>query len=149
GAALGKAPPYRRARLGLGYVPQGRETFPLLTVKENLQTGFAPLKARARTAPETVFELFPVLAPPLSGRGGGRSGGRRQQLAIGRARVTRLCGLVLGEPTAGIPPSVIKDVGGALQFLGGEMELSILLVEQYLHVGRTLADSIYIMDRGE
>jgi len=149
GAALGKAPPYRRARLGLGYVPQGREIFPLLTVKENLQTGFAPLKARERTIPETVFELFPVLAQMLSRRGGDLSGGQQQQLAIGRALVTRPKVLILDEPTEGIQPSIIKDIGRALQFLRDEMEMTILLVEQYLDFCRTLADSIYIMDRGE
>ncbi len=149
GTALGKAPPYRRARLGLGYVPQGREIFPLLTVKENLQTGFAPLKARERTIPETVFELFPVLAQMLSRRGGDLSGGQQQQLAIGRALVTRPKVLILDEPTEGIQPSIIKDIGRALQFLRDEMKMTILLVEQYLDFCRELADSIYVMDRGE
>jgi urea transport system ATP-binding protein len=138
GAALGKAPPYRRARLGLGYVPQGREIFPLLTVRENLQTGFAPLKASERSIPDTIFTLFPVLKDMLSRRGGDLSGGQQQQLV-----------LILDEPTEGIQPSIIKDIGRALQFLRDEMGMTILLVEQYLDFCRELADSIYIMDRGE
>jgi urea transport system ATP-binding protein len=149
GAALGKAPPYRRARLGLGYVPQGREIFPLLTVRENLQTGFAPLKASERSIPDTIFTLFPVLKDMLSRRGGDLSGGQQQQLAIGRALVTRPKVLILDEPTEGIQPSIIKDIGRALQFLRDEMGMTILLVEQYLDFCRELADSIYIMDRGE
>lgn len=149
GEALGKAPPYRRARLGLGYVPQGREIFPLLTVRENLQTGFAALKAGERTIPDTVFTLFPVLKEMLSRRGGDLSGGQQQQLAIGRALVTRPKVLILDEPTEGIQPSIIKDIGRALQFLRGELGMTILLVEQYLDFCRELADSIYIMDRGE
>ncbi|MCT8999380.1 urea ABC transporter ATP-binding subunit UrtE [Chelativorans intermedius] len=149
GSALGKAPPYRRARLGLGYVPQGREIFPLLTVRENLMTGFAALKGDERTIPETVFTLFPVLKDMLARRGGDLSGGQQQQLAIGRALVTRPKVLILDEPTEGIQPSIIKDIGRALAFLRDEMGMTILLVEQYLDFCRELADSIYIMDRGE
>ncbi|UUP16674.1 urea ABC transporter ATP-binding subunit UrtE [Nitratireductor thuwali] len=149
GSALGKAPPYRRARLGLGYVPQGREIFPLLTVRENLQTGFAALKAGERSIPDTIFTLFPVLKDMLSRRGGDLSGGQQQQLAIGRALVTRPKVLILDEPTEGIQPSIIKDIGRALQFLRDELGMTILLVEQYLDFCRELADSIYIMDRGE
>ncbi|MFC6489876.1 urea ABC transporter ATP-binding subunit UrtE [Nitratireductor sp. GCM10026969] len=149
GESLGKAPPYRRARLGLGYVPQGREIFPLLTVRENLQTGFAPLKTRERSIPETVFELFPVLKDMLSRRGGDLSGGQQQQLAIGRALVTRPKVLILDEPTEGIQPSIIKDIGRALAFLRDEMDMTILLVEQYLDFCRALADRIHVMDRGE
>lgn len=149
GEALGKAPPYRRARLGLSYVPQGRDIFPLLSVRENLQTGFAPLKARERFIPETVFTLFPVLKDMLSRRGGDLSGGQQQQLAIGRALVTRPKVLILDEPTEGIQPSIIKDIGRALQFLRDELGMTVLLVEQYLDFCRELADSIYVMDRGE
>lgn len=147
--ALKKSPPYARARMGLGYVPQGREIFPLLTVRENLYTGYAPIKASDRTIPETIFELFPVLKTMLSRRGGDLSGGQQQQLAIGRALVTRPRILVLDEPTEGIQPSIIKDIGRALQFLRDEMGMTILLVEQYLDFCRELADDIYIMDRGE
>ena len=149
GGELKKAAPYIRARAGIGYVPQGREIFPLLTVKENLQTGFAPLKGKDRTIPETVFELFPALRSMLSRRGGDLSGGQQQQLAIGRALVTRPKLLVLDEPTEGIQPSIIKDIGRALQYLRDEMGMTILLVEQYLDFCRELSDHIYVMDRGE
>ncbi|MCR4266513.1 urea ABC transporter ATP-binding subunit UrtE [Nitratireductor sp. ZSWI3] len=149
GEVMRRTPPYARARLGLGYVPQGREIFPLLTVKENLQTGFAPLKPAERSIPDTVFTLFPVLKDMLSRRGGDLSGGQQQQLAIGRALVTRPKVLILDEPTEGIQPSIIKDIGRALQFLRDELGMTILLVEQYLDFCRDLADSIHIMDRGE
>ena len=146
---LKKAPPYKRARMGLGYVPQGREIFPLLTVKENLETGFAPIKPAERNIPAYIFDLFPVLKSMLGRRGGDLSGGQQQQLAIGRALVTRPKVLVLDEPTEGIQPSIIKDIGRALQFLRDEMGMTILLVEQYLDFCREIADDIYIMDRGE
>ena len=149
GAELKKSPPYARARMGLGYVPQGREIFPLLTVRENLMTGYAPLKSRDRSIPETVFELFPVLKSMLGRRGGDLSGGQQQQLAIARALVTRPRVLILDEPTEGIQPSIIKDIGRALQFLRDEMGMTILLVEQYLDFCRELSDHIYVMDRGE
>ena len=148
-ASLGRAPPYRRARMGLGYVPQGREIFPLLTVRENLETGFAALANHDRNVPDAVYELFPVLKAMLNRRGGDLSGGQQQQLAIGRAMVTRPKVLVLDEPTEGIQPSIIKDIGRALQFLRDQMGMTILLVEQYLDFCREIADDIYIMDRGE
>src|SRR6188768_2377801 len=146
---LRKAPPYRRARLGIGYVPQGREIFPLLTVRENLETGYAGLKRADKTIPGFIFELFPVLKSMLGRRGGDLSGGQQQQLAIGRALVARPKVLVLDEPTEGIQPSIIKDIGRALQFLRDEKGMTILLVEQYLDFARVLADRIAIMDRGE
>ena len=146
---LKKAPPYKRARMGIGYVPQGREIFPLLTVKENLETGFAGLKRAEKTIPDYIFTLFPVLKSMLGRRGGDLSGGQQQQLAIGRALVTRPKVLVLDEPTEGIQPSIIKDIGRALQFLRDDMGMTILLVEQFLDFCRELADDIYIMDRGE
>lgn len=146
---LRKAPPYKRARMGIGYVPQGREIFPLLSVRENLETGYAGLKPRDRKIPETIFTLFPVLKSMLGRRGGDLSGGQQQQLAIGRALVTRPKVLVLDEPTEGIQPSIIKDIGRALQFLRNDMGMTILLVEQYLDFCREIADDIYIMDRGE
>jgi urea transport system ATP-binding protein len=147
--ALRKAPPYKRARMGLGYVPQGREIFPLLTVKENLETGYAGLTPADRNIPDFIFDLFPVLGSMLGRRGGDLSGGQQQQLAIGRALVTRPKVLVLDEPTEGIQPSIIKDIGRALRFLRDEKRMTILLVEQYLDFCRELADDIYIMDRGE
>ncbi len=149
GDNLGREAPYTRARRGIGFVPQGREIFPLLTVKENLQTGFAPLKGADRTIPDHVFELFPVLADMLGRRGGDLSGGQQQQLAIGRALVMRPQLLVLDEPTEGIQPSIIKDIGRAIRYLKDQSGLAILLVEQYLDFCRELADQVYIMDRGE
>src|SRR5690606_3184572 len=146
---LKKAPPYKRARRGLGYVPQGREIFPLLTVRENLETGFAGLARADRNVPDYIFELFPVLKAMLNRRGGDLSGGQQQQLAIARALVTRPTLLVLDEPTEGIQPSIIKDIGRALQFLRDEKGMTILLVEQFLDFCREIADDIYVMDRGE
>ena len=146
---ISKLPPYERARRGVALVPQGREIFPLLTVKENLETGFAPLKLADRNIPGYIFELFPVLKSMLGRRGGDLSGGQQQQLAIGRALVTRPKVLVLDEPTEGIQPSIIKDIGRALQFLRNEKGMTILLVEQYLDFCREIADDIYVMDRGE
>ncbi len=146
---LRKAPPYKRARMGIGYVPQGREIFPLLTVKENLETGYAGLARGDKSVPDYIFTLFPVLKSMLGRRGGDLSGGQQQQLAIGRALVTRPKVLVLDEPTEGIQPSIIKDIGRALQFLRDEKGMTILLVEQYLDFCREIADDIYIMDRGQ
>lgn len=148
-AVLKKSPPYKRARMGIGYVPQGREIFPLLTVKENLETGYAGLARSERNVPDYIFELFPVLKSMLGRRGGDLSGGQQQQLAIGRALVTRPKVLVLDEPTEGIQPSIIKDIGRALQFLRDEKGMTILLVEQFLDFCREIADDIYVMDRGE
>ncbi|WP_174804009.1 urea ABC transporter ATP-binding subunit UrtE [Martelella limonii] len=140
--------PYARAKRGVGYVPQGREIFPLLTVRENLETGFAPLARDERTIPDDIFKLFPVLQTMLSRRGGDLSGGQQQQLAIGRAMVTRPKILVLDEPTEGIQPSIIKDIGRAIRYLRDSTGMAILLVEQYLDFCRELADKVYIMDRG-
>ncbi len=145
---LKKAPPYKRARMGIGYVPQGREIFPLLTVRENLETGFAPLARKDRTIPDDVFELFPVMRTMLSRRGGDLSGGQQQQLAIARALVTRPRLLVLDEPTEGIQPSIIKDIGRALAYLRGKGDVAILLVEQYFEFARDLCDRFAVMDRG-
>ena len=149
GKALDRSTPYERARSGIAFVPQGREVFPLLTVRENLETGFAPLKRADRSVPAYVFELFPVLKDMLSRRGGDLSGGQQQQLAIGRALVTRPKLLVLDEPTEGIQPSIIKDIGRAITFLRDSMGMTILLVEQYLDFARGLSDRVAIMDRGE
>ncbi|MGD9478411.1 urea ABC transporter ATP-binding subunit UrtE [Shinella sp. G-2] len=141
--------PYGRAKQGIGYVPQGREIFPLLTVKENLESGYAPLKRSERFVPNEIFSLFPVLQSMLGRRGGDLSGGQQQQLAIGRALVTRPKILVLDEPTEGIQPSIIKDIGRAIRYLRDSTGMAILLVEQYLDFCRELADQVYIMDRGE
>ncbi len=146
---LGSLKPHQRARKGIAYVPQGREIFPLLTVHENLKTGFAPLQRADRTIPEDVFELFPVLKSMLRRRGGDLSGGQQQQLAIGRALTTRPRLLVLDEPTEGIQPSIIKDIGRAIDFLRSKGTIAIVLVEQYFEFARDLADRFYVMDRGE
>ena len=149
GADVTAAPAYARARAGVGYVPQGREVFPLLSVRENLQTGFAPLARADRTIPSEIFDLFPVLGDMMGRRGGDLSGGQQQQLAIGRALVTRPKLLVLDEPTEGIQPSIIKDIGRAIDYLRGKGEMAILLVEQYFEWARDLADDYAVMDRGQ
>jgi urea transport system ATP-binding protein len=149
GKDFDKSAAYERARAGVAYVPQGREVFPLLSVRENLETGFAPLKRSMREIPDHVFELFPVLKDMLHRRGGDLSGGQQQQLAIGRALVMRPKLLVLDEPTEGIQPSIIKDIGRAIRFLRDTAGITILLVEQYLDFCRELADQVFIMDRGE
>jgi urea transport system ATP-binding protein len=149
GRDIARLKPFERAALGIAYVPQGREIFPLLTVKENLETGFAPLKRGEKTVPEEVFELFPVLKSMLGRRGGDLSGGQQQQLAIGRALVTRPRLLVLDEPTEGIQPSIIKDIGRAITYLRERKDMAILLVEQYFDFARDLADRFVVMERGE
>ena len=149
GREVSKLPAYDRARLGIALVPQGREIFSLLTVKENLETGFAPVKRQDRHVPDEVFELFPVLKSMLRRRGGDLSGGQQQQLAIGRALTMRPKLLVLDEPTEGIQPSVIKDIGRAIIYLRNRGDMAILLVEQYLDFAHELADDFAVMDRGE
>jgi urea transport system ATP-binding protein len=142
-------PPWERARRGICTVPQGRDIFPLLTVRENLETGFAVLPRAERRVPDEVFELFPVLQGMLCRRGGDLSGGQQQQLAIARALVMRPQLLVLDEPTEGIQPSIIKDIARVIALLRDRGEMAILLVEQYFDFARELAQSVVIMDRGE
>jgi urea transport system ATP-binding protein len=142
-------PPHQRARRGIAYVPQGREIFPLLTVRENLETGFACLPRAARSIPDEVFTLFPVLKTMLRRRGGDLSGGQQQQLAIGRALVMRPKLVVLDEPTEGIQPSIIKEIGAAIDHLRRAAGIAILLVEQYLDFAKELADCFFVMERGE
>ena len=137
-----------RARRGIAYVPQGREIFPLLTVEENLQTGFAPLPRAKRVIPDDVFSLFPVLNSMLRRRGGDLSGGQQQQLAIGRALVMRPKLLLLDEPTEGIQPSIIKDIGRAIAYLRNLKDMAIILVEQYLDFAQELGDHLVVMERG-
>ena len=148
GADITKLPTVDRARGGIAIVPQGREIFPLLTVEENLETGFAPLKRDQRTVPDDVFTLFPVLRSMLGRRGGDLSGGQQQQLAIGRALVMRPKLLLLDEPTEGIQPSIIKDIGRAIDYLRSLKEMAIILVEQYLDFAQELGDQLIVMDRG-
>jgi urea transport system ATP-binding protein len=140
---------HARARRGIASVPQGRDIFPLLTVRENLQTGFAVLPRGQRRVEDEIFELFPVLKAMLHRRGGDLSGGQQQQLAIARALVTKPRLLVLDEPTEGIQPSVIKDIGRVIALLRARGTMAILLVEQYYDFARELADTMCIMDRGE
>ena len=139
--------PHRRAAAGIGFVPQGREIFPRLTVEENLRIGFAT--GRLRQVPAQVYEMFPVLAEMKHRRGGDLSGGQQQQLAIGRALCTRPKVLLLDEPTEGIQPSVIKEIGRVIRRLADGGEIAILLVEQYYDFARDLADAYLVMDRGE
>src|SRR3954466_11751873 len=140
--------PFERARKGIGFVPQGREIFPLLTVEENLKTGFEPLKREDRSIPDDVFALFPVLNSMLGRRGGDLSGGQQQQLAIGRALVMRPRALLLDEPTEGIQPSIIKDIGRAIAYLRNLGQIATVLVEQYLDFALELGDYFAVMDRG-
>ncbi len=147
GVELGRMAPQKRAEAGIGYVPQGREIFPRLSVEENLQIGFAT--GRLQRIPGQVYELFPVLAQMKSRRGGDLSGGQQQQLAIGRALCTRPKVLLLDEPTEGIQPSVIKDIGRVIRTLAASGEMAIVLVEQYYDFARELADAYLVMDRGE
>jgi urea transport system ATP-binding protein len=142
-------PPHARTRKGIAYIPQGREIFPLMTVAENLRTGFAPLPRRARSIPGEIFELFPVLYEMMDRRGGDLSGGQQQQLAIARALVTRPKLLILDEPTEGIQPSIIKDIGRVIALLRDRGDMAILLVEQYFEFARDLANDFAVMDRGE
>ena len=140
--------PYQRVRAGIGYVPQGREIFPRLTVEENLQMGLAARPAGA-SIPERIFEMFPVLRSMLRRRGGDLSGGQQQQLAIGRALAVGPRLLILDEPTEGIQPSIIKDIERAIRTLAESGEMAILLVEQYYDFARSLADQYLVMERGE
>ena len=148
GHDIARLPPDARARLGVAVVPQGREIFPLLTVRENLETGFAVLPKGERRIPDTVFELFPVLAEMLGRRGGDLSGGQQQQLAIGRAMVMKPRLLLMDEPTEGIQPSIIKDIGNAIRYLRDQGSIAVVLVEQYFDFAVALADRYAVMDRG-
>ncbi len=149
GQDITRLPPHRRAAAGIGYVPQGREIFPLLTVEENLRSGFAALPRGKRSIPDEVFTLFPVLKDMLRRRGGDLSGGQQQQLAIARALVTRPSLLILDEPTEGIQPSIIKQIEEIIRLLARRGDMAMVLVEQYFEFARDLADSFAVLDRGE
>jgi urea transport system ATP-binding protein len=138
----------QRPRLGVGYVPQGRQIFPLLSVEENLQIGLAVRKRGDRKIPDYIFELFPVLRQMLNRRGGDLSGGQQQQLAIGRALVVDPQLLILDEPTEGIQPNVVQEIGDIIRHLNREFGLTVLLVEQKLPFARKVADHFCILDRG-
>ncbi len=146
--ALTHAAPYERVRAGIGYVPQGREIFPRLTVAENLEMGLAT-RPRGERVPARIFEMFPVLQQMMRRRGGDLSGGQQQQLAIGRALAMGPKLLILDEPTEGIQPSIIKDIERAIRALAATGEMAILLCEQYYDFARSLADQYLVMERGE
>ena len=168
GEEISRLPMYERAKRGIAWVPQGRDVFPLLTVKENLETGFAVLPRGERKVPDEIFDLFPILKTMMRRRGGDLSGGQQQQLAIGRALLTNPKLLILDEPTEGIQPSIIEQIGdtlkklktqglghdyaeeieAAVKTLKAEHSLAILLVEQYVDFCREVADRYYAMDRG-
>ncbi len=148
GRDITRAQSYRRVHAGIGYVPQGREIFPRLSVQENLQMGLASKPSGTRLPP-AIFEMFPVLAQMLRRRGGDLSGGQQQQLAIGRALAMGPRLLILDEPTEGIQPSIIKDIERAIRALAATGEMAILLVEQYYDFARSLADQYLVMERGE
>ncbi|MHA6345409.1 urea ABC transporter ATP-binding subunit UrtE [Roseivivax sp. CAU 1761] len=148
GEDLGVLPAHRLAQKGIAYVPQGREIFPLMTVAENLETGFACLPEGARRVPEEIYELFPVLKKMLTRRGGDLSGGQQQQLAIARALITRPKLLLLDEPTEGIQPNIIQQIGRVIRHLRDEGEMAIVLVEQYFDFAYDLADRVLVLRRG-
>ena len=148
GREVAKPPPHQLAAAGIGYVPQGRDIFPLLTVRENLETGFACLPKSERGIPGEIYELFPVLKEMRNRRGGDLSGGQQQQLAIGRALITRPKLLLLDEPTEGIQPNIIQQIGKVIEYLRDQGEMAIVLVEQYFDFAYELADRFVALERG-
>lgn len=148
GEEIGKPAPHQLAAAGIGYVPQGRDIFPLLTVQENLETGFACLPNGTRRVPDEIYELFPVLKEMRNRRGGDLSGGQQQQLAIGRALVTKPKLLLLDEPTEGIQPNIIQQIGRVIEYLREQGEMAIVLVEQYFDFAYGLADRFVALERG-
>jgi urea transport system ATP-binding protein len=148
GASIEKATSYERARAGIGFVPQGREIFARLTVEDNLLMGLA-YKSGSTPIPAELFELFPVLKQMISRRGGDLSGGQQQQLAIARALAAKPKLLILDEPTEGIQPSIIKDIGRVIRMLADRGDMAIVLCEQYYDFAQELADDYLVMQRGE
>ncbi|MCA0871144.1 urea ABC transporter ATP-binding subunit UrtE [Seohaeicola saemankumensis] len=149
GETLGKLPSHAMAQLGVGYVPQGRDIFQLLTVKENLETGFACLPKSEHFVPDEIYELFPVLKEMTNRRGGDLSGGQQQQLAIARALITKPKLLLLDEPTEGIQPNIIQQIGRVIDYLRDRGDMAIVLVEQYFDFAYTHADHFVILRRGQ
>jgi urea transport system ATP-binding protein len=148
GVEVGRLPAQAMARLGVAVVPQGRMIFPLLTVRENLETGFALLPRGERRVPDEIYDLFPVLKQMLNRRGGDLSGGQQQQLAIARAMITRPRLLLLDEPTEGIQPNIIQQIGKVIELLRARGDMAIVLVEQYFDFAMRLGDRFVVMKRG-
>lgn len=148
GQAIGRSKAYDLARMGVAYVPQGREIFPFLTVRENLETGFACLPRTERKVKDEIFDLFPILKKFLNRRGGDLSGGQQQQLAIARALISNPKVLLLDEPTEGIQPNVIQQIGDTIRILKERGTIAIILVEQYLSFAYDLGDAFVVMERG-
>lgn len=148
GQAVGRVPPQAMARRGLAYVPQGRMIFPLLTVRENMETAFAVLPRAERFIPEEIYELFPILKDFLNRRGGDLSGGQQQQLAIARAMLMKPKLLLLDEPTEGIQPNIIAQIGRVIKYLRDTKGMAIVLVEQYFDFAHDLGDRFYVLKRG-
>ncbi|WP_170424086.1 urea ABC transporter ATP-binding subunit UrtE [Ruegeria arenilitoris] len=148
GEEIGNATSFELARKGVAYVPQGREIFPFLTVRENLETGFACLPRSDHMIPDYIFDLFPILKEFLSRRGGDLSGGQQQQLAIARALITKPKLLLLDEPTEGIQPNIIKQIGEVIRLLRDQGEMAIILVEQYFEFAYSLGDDFLVLERG-
>ncbi len=149
GQTLGRLPSHAMAQLGVGYVPQGRDIFQLLTVRENLETGFACLPKDEHFVPDEIYELFPVLKDMTNRRGGDLSGGQQQQLAIARALITKPKLLLLDEPTEGIQPNIIQQIGRVIDYLRDRGDMAIVLVEQYFDFAYTHADHFVILRRGQ
>lgn len=149
GAIPRSAKAHALAKAGVGYVPQGRDVFPLMTVRENLETGYACLDRSERSVPDEIFELFPVLQDMRNRRGGDLSGGQQQQLAIARALVTKPKLLLLDEPTEGIQPNIIKQIGDVIRYLRDQGEMAIVLVEQFFDFAYDLGDDFVVLKRGE
>jgi urea transport system ATP-binding protein len=149
GTTIARPPAHILARLGVGYVPQGRDIFPLLSVRENLETAYACLPKAEHHVPGEIFELFPVLKEMLGRRGGDLSGGQQQQLSIARALITKPKLLLLDEPTEGIQPNIIQQIGKVIAYLRDQGDMAIVLVEQYFSFAYDLADSFFVIERGE
>lgn len=149
GAVLNHLSPFNAAKAGIAYVPQGREVFPMMTVAENLETGFACLDKTDHKVPDDIFELFPVLAEMIGRRGGDLSGGQQQQLAIARALITQPKVLLLDEPTEGIQPNIIQQIGDVIRILCEKGDMAIVLVEQFFDFAYDLGDDFVVMQRGE
>ncbi|MEM1300639.1 MAG: urea ABC transporter ATP-binding subunit UrtE [Pseudomonadota bacterium] len=148
GEEIGKIPAHHLARKGIGYVPQGRDVFPLLTVKENLETGYACLPRSEHRIPDEIFELFPILKEFLGRRGGDLSGGQQQQLAVARAMIAKPKLLLLDEPTEGIQPNIIQQIGRVIEYLRDRGDMAIVLVEQYFSFAYDIGNRFYVLQRG-